>query len=100
MVTEKQKTLSCAYRQEIWRERTGWSTGNRLGAEMEDHSGDKGDVVDDRKVLQLGCRCDSIRAMRGKVLYQRCLKSTGRDNSVSQNNAHYTSFAGTGALFF
>lgn len=44
-------------------ERAGWKG---LSAEMENHSGDKGDVVDDGKMLQLGCGCDSIRVMRGK----------------------------------
>lgn len=35
-------------------EQAGW---NRLRAEMEDHSGAKDDVVDDGKLLQLGCGC-------------------------------------------
>lgn len=35
-------------------EQAGWQ---ELSARMEDHSGDKGDVVDDEKVLQLGCGC-------------------------------------------
>ena len=33
-------------------EQAGWKG---LRAEMEDHSGDKVDMVDDGKVLQLGC---------------------------------------------
>lgn len=35
-------------------EKSGWKG---LRAAMEDHSCAKGDVVDDRKLLQLGCRC-------------------------------------------
>lgn len=51
-------------------------------------------MVDDGKVLELECGCDSI------WLNQRYLKSNGKEKSVSQNNARYTGFASTGTLVF
>lgn len=38
----------------VHREQAGWKG---LRAKMEDHSSDKGGMVDDGKVLQLGCGC-------------------------------------------
>lgn len=52
-----------------------WAGWKGLRAKIVDHFGDKGDVVGHGKVLQLGCGCDSIRVMRGKLLYQRYLNS-------------------------
>lgn len=74
-----------------------WTKWKGFRAEIEDHSGDKGEGVDDGKVLQLGCGYDSIRMMRGEMTLPEMLEINQEERS--QNNARYTGFAGKGQFF-
>lgn len=65
---------------------------------MEDCCGNKGDMVVDGKVLQLGCGCDSIRVMRGKL--PEMLEMNWKGEASQSDNARYTGVIGTRTLFF
>lgn len=78
-------------------EGAGWKG---LRAEMEDQSGDKGGMVDDGKALQLGCGCKWQHwGDEGKMTLPEMLETNWK-GAVSQNNACYAGFSGTGTLFF
>lgn len=77
-------------------EQAGW---NGLRAEMEDHSGAKGDVVDDGKLLQLGCGCKWQHEGDEKKMTLPEMPEINWKGEESQNNARYAGFAGTGTVF-